>query len=166
MAALINVPWSRAMSQIAWMDPDKIQFVTIHCTATPEGRANTAAEVTQWDIERFGQPSYHYVIELDGKVTKTLRHDQRGAHTGGHNTGNIGISYVGGTESLNAGGKPKDTRTPEQLRELEHTLRNVLMVCPHAVVRGHRDWPDVHKACPSFDVHNWLNEIGLGRYFG
>jgi hypothetical protein len=154
------------MSQIAAMDPNKIQFITIHCTATPEGRDNTAEEVTQRDIERFGQPSYHYVFDIHGKVTRTLREDQRGAHTAGHNTGNLGLSYVGGTESLNAGGKPKDTRTDDQKREMEHTLRNLLMKHPDAKVRGHRDWPGVAKACPSFDVHGWLKEIGLERYFG
>jgi hypothetical protein len=29
-----------------------IKYLTVHCTATPEGRDNTAAEVTQWDIAR------------------------------------------------------------------------------------------------------------------
>jgi hypothetical protein len=43
-----------------------IKYLTIHCAATPEGRDNSAAEVTKWDIDRFGQPSYHHVVELDG----------------------------------------------------------------------------------------------------
>lgn len=149
---------------VAAMDPKRIAYITIHCTATPEGRPNTAAEVTQWDIARFGQPSYHYVIELDGKVVQTLRHDQRGAHTGGHNTGNIGISYVGGTASLNAGGAPKDTRTPAQKAALEHLVRNLLMVWPNVRIRGHRDWPNVAKACPSFDVKTWLAASGIGHF--
>src|SRR6476619_5314340 len=96
-----------------------ITDITIHCTATPEGRDNTAAEVTRWDIDRFGQPSYHAVVELDGDVVRTLADDKKGAHTGGHNTSNLGISYVGGTTSLNAGAKPKDTRTEAQKAGLE-----------------------------------------------
>jgi hypothetical protein len=62
------------------------------------------------------QPSYHWVIELDGEAVATLPDTVRGAHTALHNTGNIGISYVGGTETMNAGGKPKDTRTPGTAR--------------------------------------------------
>lgn len=27
---------------------------------------------------------------------------------------------------------------------------------PRAVVQGHRDFPDVAKACPCFDVRAWL----------
>ncbi len=133
-----------------------IRFLTVHCTATPEGRDNTAAEVTQWDIARFGQPSYHWVIELDGDAVATLPDTQLGAHTGGHNTGNIGISYVGGTETLNAGGKPKDTRTPAQRATLARLIRQYQAKVPGLIVRGHRDWPNVAKACPSFDVGAWI----------
>lgn len=129
-----------------------IKFLTIHCTATPEGRDNTAAEVTRWDIDRFGQPSYHWVVELDGDAVRTLEDSQLGAHTGGRNTGNIGISYVGGTESLNAGGKPKDTRTPAQKATIRRLVAEYRKKYPGIIVRGHRDWPGVKKACPSFDV--------------
>lgn len=133
-----------------------IKYLTIHCTATPEGRDNTASEVTAWDIARFGQPSYHHVIELDGNAVRTLNDDQKGAHVAGHNTGNIGISYVGGTETLNAGGEPKDTRTTAQKAALKRLVQEYQAKYPGLIVRGHREWPDVHKACPSFDVSAWL----------
>ena len=88
-----------------------VQFLTIHCAATPEGRHVTAAQINEWDKAKFGQTSYHWVIELDGNMVRTLRDDQKGAHVGGANTGNIGICYVGGVDkNLN----PKDTRTPAQ----------------------------------------------------
>jgi len=142
------------MSKLPALGP--VKFLTIHCTATPEGRDNTAAEVTRWDIERFKQPSYHWVIELDGDKVRTLQDTELGAHTGGHNTGNIGVSYVGGTESLNAGGKPKDTRTRAQKESLRTLVNTYLARYPGLVVRGHRDWPNVNKACPSFDVDAWI----------
>ena len=133
-----------------------VTHLTIHCTATPEGRDNSAAEVTRWDIERFGQPSYHFVVELDGTVVNTLPITQKGAHTGGHNTGNIGVSYVGGTSSLNAGGVPKDTRTAEQKLALRKIVAQMKAKYPGLIVLGHRDWPGVTKACPSFDVRTSL----------
>lgn len=154
------------MTKIASMDPHAIRYVTLHCTATPEGRDNTAEEVTRWDIERFGQPSYHYVYCLDGSEHQTLREDQKGCHTALHNTGNIGLSYVGGTATMNAGGKAKDTRTPGQKAGMEKRVRDLIARHPGVKVRGHHDWPDVHKDCPSFDVHAWLNSIGLGAHFG
>ena len=138
------------------MNASAIDHLTIHCTATPEGRANTAAEVTKWDIERFNQPSYHWVVELDGKAVRTLRDDQRGAHTAGHNTGNIGVSYVGGTTSLSSGAKAKDTRTDAQKATLRRIVAEYRAKFPKIVVLGHRDWPDVHKDCPSFCVKTEL----------
>ncbi len=133
-----------------------IQFLTIHCTATPEGRDNTAAEVTSWDIARFGQPSYHHVIELNGNVVNTLKDTELGAHVAMHNHFNIGVSYVGGTETLNAGGKPKDTRTSAQKAAMRKLVLQYKSDYPNIVIRGHRDWPNVAKACPSFDVAAWL----------
>lgn len=147
------------------MNPNAITDITIHCTATPEGRDNTAAEITAMDMERFNQPSYHAVVELHGGVVRTLRDDQKGAHTALHNTGNLGLSYVGGTTTLNAGAKAKDTRTPEQKVGLEHQIRAWLKAHPTIKrIRGHRQWPAVHKDCPSFDVPTWLRSIGLGQY--
>jgi N-acetylmuramoyl-L-alanine amidase len=133
-----------------------IRFLTIHCAATPEGRDNSAAEVRAWDVARFGQPSYHWVIELDGDAIRHLKDTEKGAHVGGANSGNIGICYVGGTATLNAGGKPKDTRTPAQKRALRTLIRTYRARHPGIIVLGHRNWPGVAKACPSFDVSSWL----------
>jgi len=133
-----------------------IKYLTVHCTATPEGRPNTAEEVKAWDIKRFGQPSYHWVIELNGSVFRHLQDEERGAHVVNHNSGNIGIAYVGGTTTLNAGAKPKDTRTTAQKNALKRLLVLYEQKYPGIVVLGHRDWPGVTKACPSFDVSAWI----------
>jgi len=126
-----------------------IKYLTIHCAATPRGRDVKAATIVNIGKERFGQASYHHVIELDGSVVRTLRDDQKGAHVGGHNTGNIGICYVGGVE---ADMKPADTRTEAQKAALRKVVADYKAKYPGIVVRGHRDWPGVAKACPSFDV--------------
>ncbi|MBO9380546.1 N-acetylmuramoyl-L-alanine amidase [Sphingomonas histidinilytica] len=146
------------MTTPAYMDPAKIRYLTLHCAATPRGRDVKAVTISQWDIQKFGQVSYHHVIELDGKRVRTLRDDQRGAHVGGANTGNIGICYVGGVESDN---EPADTRTDAQKEALLMLIRTYRGRYPGIIVRGHRDWPGVAKACPSFDVGAWLEEVGL-----
>lgn len=133
-----------------------IKYLTIHCTATPEGRDNSAAEIKAWDIARFGQPSYHLVVELSGKAVRHLLDTERGAHVAKNNTGNIGISYVGGTTDRNEGSKPKDTRNHAQRLTLKRLVEEYQAKYPGIVVMGHRDWPGVNKACPSFDVQDWL----------
>jgi len=131
-----------------------IQFLTVHCAATPEGRPVPAETISQWDIGRFGQVSYHWVIELDGTAVRTLPDSAKGAHTGGHNTGNVGVCYVGGVTADNKA--PKDTRTPAQKAALAKIIRDYQAAHPGLIVRGHRDWPGVAKACPSFDVSGWI----------
>jgi N-acetylmuramoyl-L-alanine amidase len=132
-----------------------IRFLTIHCAATPEGRDVKAETISEWDKAKFGQVSYHLVIELDGTIKRTLRDNQRGAHVGKANTGNIGICYVGGVD---AAMKPKDTRTDAQKKSMLTLVRTYKARHPTIVIRGHRDWPNVAKACPSFDVDEWLAE--------
>jgi N-acetylmuramoyl-L-alanine amidase len=130
-----------------------IKFLTVHCAATPEGRDVKAATVMDWDKAKFGQVSYHHIIELDGNQVTCLSDDTLGAHVHLHNTGNIGVCYVGGTD---AHGNPKDTRTDAQKKTLRSIIEAYKAKYPGIVVRGHRDWPDVHKACPSFDVLVWI----------
>lgn len=133
-----------------------IKYLTIHCAATPEGRDVSAAEIAKWDIAKFGQESYHWIVTLDGVMHKRLPDTTKGAHVGGANTGNIGVCYVGGVDKA---GKPKDTRTEAQKAALARLVADYRAKYPNIVVRGHRDWPGVAKACPSFDVAAWLKTL-------
>lgn len=130
-----------------------IRFLTIHCTASPPGRGDTANDVVRWDTERFRQAAYHWVIEESGKKVRCLADSVKGCHVALHNTGNIGVAYIGGVdENENA----KDTRTDEQRQSLRDIVAMYSKDHPGLIVRGHRDWPGVHKDCPSFDVANEL----------
>ena len=102
-----------------------IKYLTIHCAATPEGRDVKAKEIEKWDIAKFGQKSYHLVVELDGTIVRSLPDGVIGAHVGGKNTGNIGICYIGGMDKNMK--YAKDTRTAAQkkaLRTLVATYRD------------------------------------------
>lgn len=137
------------------------KYLTIHCAATIEGRDHKAAEVSKWDIARFGCISYHWVVEIDGTAVRTLDDQHRGAHVGGHNTGNLGVCYIGG---LGRDGQPKDTRTEAQKTSLREIVAAYKRKYPGIEVKGHRDWsPDLDgdgviekhewlKSCPCFDV--------------
>jgi N-acetylmuramoyl-L-alanine amidase len=135
-----------------------IKYLTIHCAATPEGRHVSHEQISAWGKAKFGQISYHWVIEIDGSMHRTLRDDQKGAHVGGKNTGNIGICYIGGMDAKMV--HPKDTRTEAQKKALLTLVRTYKGRYPGIVVRGHRDWPGVAKACPSFSVFDWLRSEG------
>lgn len=131
-----------------------IKYLTIHCAATPEGRDISADTIAQWDISKFGQESYHHVVTLDGVDHVRLPDTKRGAHVGKANTGNIGVCYVGGMDKTMS--RPKDTRTVSQKTTLRNIVEAYKKKYPGIVIRGHRDWPGVAKACPSFDVKTEL----------
>ncbi len=130
-----------------------IRFLTIHCAATPEGRDVSADTIAAWDKARFGQESYHHIVTLDGVDHVRLADNRIGAHVGRQNSGNIGLCYVGGCDRRM---RPKDTRTDAQKRALRDLIAHYSLKYPGIVVRGHRDWPGVKKACPSFDVSTQL----------
>lgn len=127
-----------------------IRQIIVHCTATPEGRHVTVADIRRWHKQRgFNDIGYHWVVDLEGKVWPGRAERLMGAHAVGANRHSIGVVYVGGVDARQ---KPKDTRTPEQKTALRHILIALKARYPGAEILGHRDVPGVRKACPSFDA--------------
>lgn len=126
----------------------KINEIIVHCTATKAGRHFDVEDVRQWHLKRnFKDIGYHYLILLDGTVRQGRLLDEAGAHCAGHNSNSIGVCYVGG---LDADGRPRDTRTPQQRTALRNLLATLKAKFPAAVIHGHRDF--AAKACPCFDA--------------
>ena len=126
-----------------------IKEIIVHCSATPEGKDFTVAQIKQWHLQRgFSDIGYHYVIYRDGSIHLGRSEAVSGAHCTGHNTISIGICYIGGCAS--DGKTPKDTRTPAQKAALIKLLKELKAKYPKATIHGHREF--ANKACPSFDA--------------
>ena len=78
----------------------------------------------------------------------------------GYNGVSRHIVYAGGCEN-NKALTPADTRTSQQLEALKRYVLAFHARHPRVKIVGHRDLPDVRKACPSFDVPAWLKSIGI-----
>lgn len=127
-----------------------ISKIIVHCSATKEGKAFNVADITRWHKERgFNTIGYHWVVLLDGTISQGRPESVMGAHCTGHNTGSIGVCYIGG---LDKNGNPKDTRTPEQKKALLELLKRLKADYPNATIHGHREF--AAKACPCFDAKN------------
>lgn len=126
-----------------------INEVIIHCTATPESREVSLDTIRRWHKARgFSDIGYHYVVHINGLIEAGRQESLIGAHVEGHNTGTIGISYVGGCD---ANMQPKDTRTEEQKKSLMGLVLALKKRYPTIMkVSGHNQYAS--KACPSFDV--------------
>ena len=129
----------------------RIQHIVVHCSATPEGRVHTAADIRAWHKAKgWKDIGYHWVIRIDGTIEPGRPEPTVGAHVEGHNSYTIGVVYVGGVakDSL----QPKDTRTAAQKAAMLNLLGDLKRRFPKAEILGHRDFPKVAKACPSFDA--------------
>ena len=132
-----------------------INKIIVHCSATKEGKAFNVADITRWHKQRgFATIGYHWVVLLDGTIQQGRAEMTMGAHCKGHNANSIGICYIGG---LDANGKSKDTRTPEQKESLLILLKELKKKYPKATIHGHREF--ANKDCPCFDAKNEYKNV-------
>jgi N-acetylmuramoyl-L-alanine amidase len=125
----------------------KINYIVIHCTATPK---NTTVESIQnhWkNTLKWKSPGYHFLIEANGRVNKLHPMDLPTNGVRGFNSNSIHISYIGG--------KYSDDRTKEQNESIIECIKLALEYSkPHIpIIQGHRDFPNVAKACPQFNAN-------------
>lgn len=149
-----------------------MQYLVIHCTATPEGREVSAAEIRRWHtapVSQGGrgwkQVGYTDMVHLDGRVERLVNNNEdaqvdawevtNGA--AGYNSISRHIVYVGGCDKA---GKPKDTRTEAQREALKRYVEDFHARFPQVKIVGHHEL-NPGKACPSFDVEKWLRSIGI-----
>jgi len=133
-----------------------IKYIVIHCMATPSLTPVTAIQ-NYWRTQlRWKNPGYHYIILADGTIQQLLHEELIANGVAGYNNVCIHMSYIGGVDEYN---NPQDARTLDQKRAMYYLVCVLREKHPAAVVQGHRDFSGVHKACPSFNVKDWLKEF-------
>lgn len=151
-----------------------LRYLVLHCTATPEGREVSSDEIRRWHtspVSKGGrgwkQVGYTDMIHLDGRVERLVDNNEdacvddweitNGAK--GYNGVSRHIVYVGGLAS--DAKTPKDTRTSAQLRVMKAYVTSFHRRFPAVIIIGHNEI--AAKACPSFDVRDWLRTIGINQ---
>ena len=152
----------------------ELKYLVIHCTATPEGREVTSAEIRRWHTSPksaggrgWKQVGYTDLFRLDGKVERLVDNNEdsyvdpweitNGAT--GYNSVSRHIVLAGGCAK--DGKTPKDTRTAAQKAALERYVKDFHRRHPQVRIIGHNEV--AAKACPSFDVQKWLHSIGIDQ---
>jgi N-acetylmuramoyl-L-alanine amidase len=114
-------------------------------------------DIAAWHVAKgWAGPGYNIVIPRDGTIQVARPLDYAGAHVAGYNMNALGICLVGGINEYT--GKAEDNFTARQFEALLVALRFCRLYAPGAKIQGHRDFPNVAKDCPSFDVRAWLAE--------
>ena len=150
----------------------KLKRLVLHCTATPEGREVSSADIRHWHCDPVSkggrgwkQVGYTDMFHLDGKVERLVKNNEdanvdpwevtNGA--AGYNSTSRHVVYVGGVAK--DGKTPKDTRTAAQKKAMEAYVKDFHRRFPSIPIVGHNQL--AAKACPSFDVPEWLKAIGI-----
>lgn len=152
----------------------KLQYLVLHCTATPEGREVSAADIRRMHTSPVSaggrgwkQVGYTDLIHLDGTVERLVENNEdawvdnweitNGAK--GYNSVSRHVVYAGGmSRDMKA---PEDTRTAAQLKAMEKYVKDFHRRHPEVRIIGHNEV--AAKACPSFDVQRWLKTIGINQ---
>lgn len=152
----------------------KLKYLVLHCTATPEGREVSSSDIRHWHTDPVSkggrgwkQVGYTDMIHLDGKVERLVKNNEDANvdtweitnGVAGKNSVSRHVVYVGGVGK--DGKTAKDTRTPQQLKALEEYVKDFHKRFPSVRIVGHNEL--AAKACPSFDVKQWLKQIGINQ---
>tara|TARA_R110002033_G_scaffold60198_3_gene110300 strand:+ start:14502 stop:14918 length:417 start_codon:yes stop_codon:yes gene_type:complete len=135
-----------------------INRVVLHCTAT-QPSATVQSILNYWkNVKKWKSVGYHWIIEPCGNATclSPIQDVTNGAR--GFNSDSLHVSYIGGVDEDN---NPKDTRTQEQKDKTLFLLKGFRSQFKDIEITGHRDLKGVNKACPSFDVKEWLKHVKL-----
>jgi len=151
----------------------------IHCSATYAGKHFTGEQVKLWHTlpkskggRGWSRAGYSDVIELDGKLVNLRPFDQDDLisdweytfgvkHSTLLNRNARHICYIGGCPPHTLM-DIEDTRTDEQNYTLKTYIKYQLLRNPNLVIAGHNQVQ--HKGCPSFEVDQWLESIGIPQY--
>lgn len=153
--------------------PRQINFLVLHCAATPNGRWTDVSAINLWHrqrgFKRAGavrarhQPmldaiGYHWVIYTDGKRVPGRSHEELGAHASGFNRDSLGICLVGTDKFTEAQWMTLAALVRELCAQYGIPLQPADPKDPRGLrgVIGHGKLPGVAKSCPGFDVRAWL----------
>lgn len=132
-------------------------LIVVHCSATSEKADVGVEDIRRWHRAKgWLDIGYHFVIRRSGEIEAGRPVDTVGAHVEGRNAHSVGVCLVGGVNIDNA---PVANFTPAQYEALKYLLRDLKVRYPKATIHGHNEY--AKKACPSFDVQQWLLTHGL-----
>lgn len=139
----------------------KIDYIVIHCTATAQATKIDSIKNYWKNNLKWSRVGYHYIVEANGNVVQLEKIENPTNGVAGFNRNSVHISYIGGVD---AKGKPVDNRTDAQKKsmlEIIKKVRNEIVLSQryYPIIQGHKDFPNVKKACPSFNAKNEYENV-------
>jgi hypothetical protein len=140
--------------------PDVLNTVVFHHSALPLSDGPRQIQYKHMHDKGFADIGYHFVIDDRGQIYEGRSITVRGAHTGGHNTGTVGVVLMGNFEETEP--------TPVQLANATILVRYLTYQYTLSHLAGHRDFQPDETVCPGKHLEPRLPDIAhaLGLKFG
>ncbi|MFH1435999.1 MAG: N-acetylmuramoyl-L-alanine amidase [Pseudomonadota bacterium] len=140
--------------------------MAVHYTVTPSENPQQQVRAIQryhMDSRGWCDIGYHFLVGIDGSIYEGRPLHLIGAHVGGQNTGNIGISFIGCFHPSGCSSYPPP-HPPEVMIDaggrLLGTLSNLFGITLNTDrVRGHRDYPGASTNCPGDNLAVRLDDM-------
>lgn len=158
--------WGARATRCTQGDPSKYRMA-IHHTVTPATSDPPTRlrgiQAYHMDTNGWCDIGYHFLISLDGRVWEGRAIDFLGTHVASHNTGNIGISFIGCFQTSGCSDWTPFT-PPDVMIDAAGDLVGVLaglygITVTSDTVKGHRDHAGASTACPGDNLHALLDRI-------
>ena len=129
----------------------EIKYIVAHTTATP--RNTTIESIKNYWRNNLGWKNvgYHFIIKYDGTIVNLMPIEQVSNGVAGYNSNSIHVANIGGEFA--------DDRSDAQKQAMLSVIRTLKSMFPDAEILGHRDFPNVKKACPRFDARVEYRDI-------
>jgi len=150
--------WGARKTKCGGSDGTKTKMA-IHHTVTPTTAWGTyekrlaSIQAYHMDTRGWCDIGYHLLVTADGRIWEGRPIQHNGAHVGGHNTKNIGISFVGCFHSSGCASFGESTEPPTEMLFgaagiIAHLSKYYGIAVSESKVKGHRDHSGAWSTCP------------------
>jgi len=162
--------WGARGTRCSSRNTDKNRVAIHHTVSQPGGDpASRLRGIQSYHMDSRGwcDVGYHFLVSVDGRIWEGRPIDLLGAHVGGHNTGNIGISFIGCFHSSGCGAIDGPRHPPDVMIEnVAGFVAGLSEIYGFGItpssVKGHRDHSGQSTSCPGDHLHARLDDIRSG----
>jgi hypothetical protein len=160
-----RAPFDPVTNQKGWLVYDEplhevLNTIVVHHSALP--LSDGPREIQRLHVEKrgFADIGYHFLIDDAGRLYEGRSVTVRGAHTGGFNTGTLGVVLLGNFEFT--------APTEAQIATLKAIIAHLADRYAMTHVAGHRDFQPEQTKCPGRNLAAQLPDIAaeLGLQYG
>jgi hypothetical protein len=126
-----------------------LNTVVIHHSALDLSYGPLQVQELHQKQKGFADVGYHYLIDALGNIYEGRNIQVRGAHTGGYNTGTVGVVLLGNFETI---------PVPDvQLSSAKQLVQSLVAQYSHIThLAGHRDFQPDETVCPGTNLEPFL----------